>query len=115
MAELTMRGTGNIDQVFSYLDQAVVSHATTCQAVGTHGAAFGDARIILRVYEKYYMRNSSRASLTVLMTAQNNVVDVKIVSSGGSGSAIMKFSWGAEEEFVGVAEGALQQIGFVRL
>ena len=115
MAELTIRGTGNIDQVFSFLDRAVISHATTCQAVGTHGCAFGDARVILRVYEKYYMRNSSRASLTVLMTSQNDTVDVKIVSSGGSGSAVMKFSWGAEEDFVGVAENALRQIGFVRL
>ncbi len=115
MAEILMRGTGDIDQVFAHLDKAVVSHATTCQAVGTYGCAFGDARVILRVYEKYYMRNSSRASLTLLLTAQNGTVDAKIVSSGGSGSAIMRFSWGAEEEFVGVAEGALRQLGFVRL
>ena len=115
MAEFLMRGTGNIDQVFAHLDKTVTAHATTCQAVGTYGCAFGDARVILRVYEKYYIRNSSRASLTVLMTSRNDTVDVKIVSSGGSASAVMKFSWGAEEDFAGVAESALCQIGFTRL
>ncbi len=115
MAEIMMRGTGDIDQVFASLDRAVVSHATTCQAVGTHGCMLGDARLILRVYEKYYMRNSSRASLTVLLTAQNGAIDAKLVSAGGGGSPLMRFSWGAEEEFAGVAVKALQQFGFVQL
>lgn len=115
MAEVMMRGTGDIDQVFAHLDRLVIAHASSCQAVGTHGCAFGDARVILRVYEKYYFRNNSRASLTVLFTSQNGVVDVKLVGAGGASGALVRYSWGAQEEFAGVAENALRQLGFVRI
>jgi len=118
MAEYLMRGPGDIDQVFTYLDRTMLGHATSCEAVGTYGAAFENGRIILRVYEKYYMRTSSRASLTVMLISRDGTVDVKIISSGGSAggmSAIAKFSWGAEENFIGVALNALQQIGFTQV
>lgn len=115
MAETTMTGMGNIDQVFSYLDRTILAHATSCEAVGTHGCIIGGGRVILRVYEKYYMRNSSRASLTVLLTEQEGAITVKIVGSGGGSGALIRYSWGAEEEFAGVAINALQQAGFMRM
>lgn len=115
MTEIRMRGQADVDQVFTYLDRILLGHATTCEAAGTYGTAFGEARVILRVYEKYYMRTSSRASLTVLFTASGGITDVEIISSGGSGSPIMKFSWGAEENFLQVAIDALVRIGFAQV
>ena len=63
MAELTMRGTGSIDQVFGYLDQAVLGHASSCEPAGTYGCAIDDAQVILRVYQKYYFETTARRAL----------------------------------------------------
>ena len=114
MAELTMRGTGNIDQVFGYLDQAVLGHASSCEPAGTYGCAIDDARVILRVYQKYYFRNNSQASHSILLVARNNVVEAKLVSSGG-GAGLIGISWGAEKEFTGIAVRTLQQLGFAEV
>lgn len=114
MAELLMRGTGNIDQAFAYLDQAVVGHASSCEPAGTYGCAIDDARVILRVYQKYYFRNNSQASLTIMMVARGGVIDAKLISSGG-GAGLINVNWGSEKEFTGIAVRTLTQLGFTQV
>lgn len=55
--------------------------------------------MIVLVFEKYYMRNSSRASLTVTVEDLNDVTKVHAVGSGGGQGLIFKFDWGASNQF----------------
>ena len=55
--------------------------------------------MIVLVFEKYYMRNSSRASLTVTLEDLKDVTKVHAVGSGGGQGLIFKFDWGASTQF----------------
>ena len=62
-----------------------------------------DARIneetYLMIVEKFFFRNSSRASLTILLTTDDFNTNVEIVGSGGGQGLLFKFDWGAKEAF----------------
>ena len=58
-----------------------------------------DKEIGVLVYEKYYIRNSSRAALTVIIDNIDGATQVASVSTGSSQSMIFKFDWGASDEF----------------
>jgi len=62
-------------------------------------------------FEKYFMRNGSYASLTVLLTENGNVQTADIIGSGG-GEGIFNLSWGANSDFADMAERVLSKNGF---
>jgi len=53
----------------------------------------------LLIYEKYYMRNSSRASLTVYINDFNGETEVEVIPSGGSQGMFFNIDWGAGDSF----------------
>lgn len=59
----------------------------------------GPVRILFRVYEKYFMRTNSTASLSILIIIQENEVDLKAVTSG-SGSGIFNLDMGAANALI---------------
>lgn len=63
--------------------------------------------LIVLVFEKYYMRNSSRASLTVTIENLESVTKVHAVGSGGGQGLFLKFDWGASNNFGEQVEKAL--------
>lgn len=70
-----------------------------------------DQRLIVLVFEKYFMRNSSRASLTVTIENLRDVTNVHAVGSGGGQGMIFKFDWGAADSFVNQVTKAVE--GFI--
>jgi hypothetical protein len=58
-----------------------------------------DEETYLMVVEKFFFRNSSRASLTILLTTDDFNTNVEIVGSGGGQGMLFKFDWGAKESF----------------
>ena len=59
------------------------------------------------VLEKYYMRSSNRASLTVTIDNLEEQTKVHAVASGGSQGMFMRFDWGAGNDFANSVETAL--------
>lgn len=52
------------------------------------------------VVEKYFFRNSSRASLSILMVERDvNLTTIHAIGSGGGQGLFFKFDWGARESF----------------
>jgi len=66
------------------------------------------AKMILLVFEKYFMRTSSRASLTVAIENLEGRTRVCSVGSGGGKGALFGFDWGAGEDFASTAVTALR-------
>ncbi|MEC9484962.1 MAG: DUF6054 family protein [Candidatus Izemoplasma sp.] len=57
-----------------------------------------DTRFI--VVEKFFLRNSSRASLSIVISAIDEFsCKLEAVGSGGGQGMIFKFDWGAKESF----------------
>jgi hypothetical protein len=112
MASISMSGKANAREVADYIQNEIVASAMSCELVDSILREFQGVTIQLLVFEKYYMRNSSRASLTVSVIGQGDMVVVDAVGSGGGQGALFNFSWGAEEDFVAVVEDILRRIGF---
>ncbi len=70
-----------------------------------------EAEIWLLVYEKYFIRSGSFASLSVLLTTQENRITADIVSAGG-GESISNFSYGANRKLARECMEALSALGF---
>ncbi|MFC7366173.1 MULTISPECIES: DUF6054 family protein [Bhargavaea] len=67
--------------------------------------------VVVLIVEKYFMRTSNRATLTLI--ADNFDSDgrtkVRLTGSGGGSGAFMKFDWGAGASFSAKAEEALAE------
>lgn len=61
--------------------------------------------------EKLYLRNSSYASLAVMLTEKDGIQRADIVGYGG-GSGMLNISLGANSEFADKAAGILEECGF---
>ena len=65
--------------------------------------------IVMRLFEKYYMRVGNRATLTVLANNIDGVTNVHLVAGGSSNGVLFRFDWGACDDFVELAQSALQE------
>lgn len=71
----------------------------------------GNARIILLCFEKYYLRNNSHASLTILLTEDDAEQTAEIIGFGG-GNGLFNISFGANSNFANTAVKILKEHGF---
>lgn len=107
-----MTGRGSVDAVAALLTEHVPRSGLSCELVESVRRDVGRSSAYLLVFEKYYMRAGNRASLTVMVTGDNGEVYVDAVGSGGGQGALFRFSWGAEEDFVGTVADILREQGF---
>ena len=112
MAVLKPSGKGNVDEISRLLQNGVVSSGITNELIGSSERTVGDSKAVLLVFEKYYMRSSNRASLSVMLTQSFDTVFVDAVGAGGGQGALFRFSWGAEENFVNLVRDILSGHGF---
>ena len=69
----------------------------------------GEGKVLMMIFEKWYLRNSSYASLVILISEYSHVHCADIISTGGKENF---FSLGAEGHFVNIGVEALQNLGF---
>lgn len=87
----------------------VMSEGMSTKFVDSWSNASGEGReAIMLVYEKYYMRNSSRASLSVMIENLTGLTNVCAIGSGGGQGAIFDFDWGAADQFESLPSRALR-------
>ena len=113
MAQVVLYGSGEPRGIAAELDEAVSRSGASVELVSRDEAKINDATIITRIYEKYYMRNSSRASLTVQLVSHAGRIRAFLAGTGGGNGSLFGFSWGAEEDFVESAADSLRGLGFV--
>lgn len=112
MASVYMMGQGDAATITRLLADEILRSAMSCELIDSRHHELGGTTCDLLVFDKYYMRNSSRASLTVNVIGNGGVVYVDAVGSGGSQGALFNFSWGAEENFVDTVAQILGGYGF---
>lgn len=112
MAMITLRGQGNFETIAQVILDSVQASGISCTLVDNVSRNVGTAKLTVMVFEKYYMRASNRASLTVVMTGEGDQIIVDAIGAGGGQGAFFGFSWGAEEDFVGTVARALSDYGF---
>lgn len=70
-----------------------------------------DAKVLLLVFEKFYLRNSSMTACTIQIIDDGQKQAAIIVGTGG-GDGIFNISWGTNSNFACKAANALAALGY---
>ena len=91
------------------IHQYVSSNGASTTCVGSYNRMSPEGReTILLVFEKYFMRTSSRASLSVIIENLSGTTAVYSIGSGGGTGALFSFDWGAGDSFANLVTEALR-------
>ncbi len=112
MAKFEKTVQGDFNRIVTELDQAIMGSAMSMNLVDESTFNSGDVRVAVRVYDKYFMRNSSRASLSLTVVDEGSQIYVSAIGAGGGQGVIFNFSWGAESELVDVVSDCLNRMGY---
>lgn len=112
MSQKIMRRNGHLQEILGAVEQQILNSGMSCERVDQFGDNFGGTLVWVMVYEKYFMRSSNRASLTLTLIEQNGLITANVMASGGGQGAWHRFSWGTEESFEETAWDALAAVGF---
>ena len=97
----------NVNDTANLVSGAVVHNSFSGTIAGSYKLDTPEGRrCVVMVFEKYYMRTSSYASLSVTIDDFTGRTRVTSVASGGSQSLI-NFDWGVSQSFERVVESAL--------
>ena len=78
--------------VLSLLEKEILASGASVELVGTARYDLG--------YDRYFMRNASRASLTLTLVGHGGTVQVSAIGAGGGTGAFTHFDWGTGDAFV---------------
>lgn len=102
--------TGNYEDMVNRLHEDIMNSAMSIQLIDEKQYEINEVKTMVRVYDKYYMRSSNRASLTLTIVGYGPTIMVCAIGAGGSTGTLFNFSWGAEEDFISVVERALNRM-----
>lgn len=110
MAKYEKSMTGHFESVVERLDEDIMSSGMTMNLVDQSNCTVGDTKIAVRVYDKYFMRNSSRASLSLTVVGHGDELFISAIGAGGGQGIIFNFSLGAESDLVAVVEASVNRM-----
>lgn len=112
MAKVYMHGTIGFAETVNLLSSKVPDCGLSCSLSDSADHRIGDVRVSVLVFEKYFMRSSNYASLTLVVSGRDGDVGVDIIGAGARQSLLSFTSWGTEESFVHAASDILSEHGF---
>jgi hypothetical protein len=107
MARYEQLLTGDVGRFVAYLDQAIPGGSATAKAEDGTDHALGDARMVVRVYERYSLLGGNRVSLNVSVLSVGGQMAVSAITSGGSQAVFFKINTAGEESFLSKAVQAI--------
>lgn len=108
MAKYEAYVMGNIETVMEQLHTDIMDAGATMNLVDESFDMVGTAKVAVKVYDKYFMRNGNRASLSVTAVESDGKVFVSAIGSGGGQGILFNFSLGAESEMVDIVAESLR-------
>ena len=110
MAKYSAVISADFHTIIEGLDKAIFCSGLSVSENDKFTHSTTDTQIYTKVYEKYFMRNSSRASLTLTLIATNNTISIYAIGSGGSNNTLFNFNWGAEQNMVDVVKQYIESL-----
>lgn len=110
MAKYEIVIESQFEKVLDYLHENIMNSAMSMNLVDESNFSSGDTNIAVRVYDKYFMRNGNRASLSLTVVGKGNIIYVSAIGAGGGQGVLFNFSLGAEDDMVAVVQECMNQI-----
>ncbi len=111
MAKYEVTIKGQFETVVEHLNQDILNSGISMNLVDESGCVFGDTKVAVKVYDKYFMRNGSRASLSLTVVSNGDDIFISAIGAGGGQGVIFNFSLGAEDDMVAVVEESVGRLG----
>lgn len=111
MAKYEKTIIGQFEEILHSLEKDIGSSGLSVNLVDSSNYNFGDTIIAVRVYDKYFMRNSNRASLSLTLVGKGSNIFISAIGAGGGQGIIFNFSLGAESEMVAVVAKSVERMG----
>ena len=99
---------GDVDGFIQHLDGTITTGSVTANLEGSADQRLGDARMVMRVYERYSAFGGNRVSLSVCVLAVGQELAVTAITSGGSTAMFWKVNTWGEESFLRKAVDAME-------
>ncbi|MBP2242968.1 hypothetical protein J2Z40_003550 [Cytobacillus eiseniae] len=110
MAKYENTLTGEFEKVVKHLENDISISASTMNLVDESNYTIGLTKIAVRVYDKYFMRNGNRASLSLTVVGDNGMIFVSAIGAGGGSGILFNFSLGAEDDLVEIVQKSVEQM-----
>ena len=110
MAKYENTITGQFDEVANRLHNEIMNSGLSMGLVDDSSYAVQDTKILIRVYDKYFYRNKSRASLSLTLVGNKDTIFVSAIGAGGGQGIFLNFSLGAETEMVDIVRNTIEKM-----
>ena len=92
--------SGSARALADHLDEAISRGSVSASLENGDELSIGDARLIVRTYERYSMAGGNRCTLSVSILAVGDRMEVALSTSGGSEAVFFKINTFGEEAFM---------------
>ena len=110
MAKYEKTVSGQFEDVLHHLENDIGSSGITMNIVDESNYIYGDTNVAVRVYDKYFMRNGNRASLSLTVVGNGSDIFISAIGSGGGQGILFNFSLGAESDMVAVVKKSVERM-----
>lgn len=100
MAKLERDFTGDFSHVLGQLERAVLSASSTASLVDSSDFTVGQARVAVRMYERYSASGGNRVAMSVTLAGVGDSLHLTALAAGGSQAIFFKFNTWSEEAFL---------------
>lgn len=108
MAHYEHELTGDVDRLVAHLDEAIPAGSVTAKYESGADQRIGDARMVVRVYERYSAFGGNRVSLSVSILSVGDQIALSATTSGGSQAMFFKLNTFGEDAFLSRAVEAIE-------
>ncbi|USK56236.1 DUF6054 family protein [Cytobacillus solani] len=110
MAKYESTLTGEFEKVVKHLENDIGNSGISMKLVDESNYMMGTTKIAVLVYDKYFMRNGNRASLSLTIVGDNGNIFISAIGGGGGSGVFLNFSLGAENEMVEIVQKSVEQM-----
>lgn len=100
--------SGVFEEVVNHLENDILNSGLSMNLVDESNYASGNTKVAIRVYDKYFMRNGNRASLSLSVVGYGKDLFISAIGAGGGKGVIFNFSLGAEDDMVSIVRESIE-------
>ena len=108
MAHYEKALTGDVDHLIAHLDEAIPAGSVTAKFEDGSDRRLGDARMVVRAYERYSAFGGNRVSLCISVLSVGQEMALTAITAGGSQAMFFKVNTVGEEAFLQKAVEAIE-------
>ncbi len=110
MAKYEKSIIGQFEEVVNRLQNDIGNSGITMNLIDESNYTSGNTNTAVRVYDKYFMRNGNRASLSLTVVGHGSDIFISAIGAGGGQGILFNFSLGAEDDMVAIVQESIVRL-----